>query len=75
MLTVLQNRTVTRVGSNKLRPVNVRVIAATNQNLYEAVKQRFFRQHLRYRINIIEIHLPQISECIFQNSFNSENPE
>lgn len=43
LLTVLQNRTITRVGSNRVRPVNVRVIAATNQNLFEAVKNRTFR--------------------------------
>ncbi|MCE7921623.1 MAG: sigma-54-dependent Fis family transcriptional regulator [Haliscomenobacteraceae bacterium CHB4] len=62
LLTVLQNRTVTRVGSNRVRPVNVRVIAATNQNLYEAVKNRTFRQDLLYRINTIEIQLPPLRE-------------
>ncbi|MBN8677269.1 MAG: sigma-54-dependent Fis family transcriptional regulator [Chitinophagales bacterium] len=62
LLTVLQNRTVTRVGSNRSRPVNVRVISATNQNLFEAVKNRQFRQDLLYRINTIEIHLPALRE-------------
>lgn len=62
LLTVLQNRTVTRVGSNRSRPVNVRVLAATNQNLFEAVKNRTFRQDLLYRINTIEIHLPALRE-------------
>lgn len=62
LLTVLQNRTVTRVGSNRPRPVNVRVIAATNQNLYDAVKNRTFRQDLLYRINTIEIQLPPLRE-------------
>jgi DNA-binding NtrC family response regulator len=62
MLTVLQNRTVTRVGSNKVKPINVRVIAATNQNLFEAVKQRSFRQDLLYRINTIEIQLPALRD-------------
>jgi DNA-binding NtrC family response regulator len=62
LLTVLQNRTLIRVGSNKVRPVNVRVIAATNQNLYESVKQRAFRQDLLYRINTIEIQLPPLRE-------------
>jgi DNA-binding NtrC family response regulator len=62
LLTVLQNRTVTRVGANRSRPVNVRVIAATNQNLYEAVKNRVFRQDLLYRINTIEIQLPPLRE-------------
>lgn len=62
LLTVLQNRTVTRVGSNRVRPVNVRIIAATNQNLFEAVKNRTFRQDLLYRINTIEIQLPPLRE-------------
>lgn len=62
LLTVLQNRTVTRVGSNRSRPVNVRVVAATNQNLFEAVKSRTFRQDLLYRINTIEIQLPPLRE-------------
>lgn len=62
LLTVLQNRTVTRVGSNRARPVNVRVVAATNQNLFDAVKNRTFRQDLLYRINTIEIHLPPLRE-------------
>lgn len=62
LLTVLQNRTITRVGSNRVRPVNVRVIAATNQNLFEAVKNRTFRQDLLYRINTIEIQVPPLRE-------------
>jgi DNA-binding NtrC family response regulator len=62
LLTVIQNRTVIRVGSNRVRPVDVRVIAATNQNLYEAVKQRAFRQDLLYRINTIEIQLPPLRD-------------
>jgi len=64
LLTVLQNRTVTRVGSNRSRPVNVRVLAATNQNLFDAVKNRVFRQDLLYRINTIEIQLPPLRERI-----------
>lgn len=62
LLTVLQNRTIIRVGSNRVRPVNVRVIAATNQNLFEAVKNRTFRQDLLYRINTIEVKLPPLRE-------------
>ncbi|MBL7825917.1 MAG: sigma-54-dependent Fis family transcriptional regulator [Saprospiraceae bacterium] len=62
LLTVLQEKSVTRVGSNRPRPVNVRVVAATNQDLYEAVKTRIFRQDLLYRINTIEIQLPPLRE-------------
>lgn len=64
MLTVLQERSVVRVGSNRPRPVNARVVAATNQDLYEAVKNRSFRQDLLYRINTIEIQLPPLRERI-----------
>jgi DNA-binding NtrC family response regulator len=62
LLTVLQNRTITRVGANRSRAVNVRVIAATNQDLFEMVKTREFRQDLLYRINTIEISLPPLRE-------------
>ena len=62
LLTVLQNRTVTRVGSNKAKPVDVRLISATNMNVYEMVKTKTFRQDLLYRINTIEIHLPPLRD-------------
>jgi DNA-binding NtrC family response regulator len=62
LLTVLQEKAVTRVGSNRNRSVNVRVVAATNQDLYESVKNRSFRQDLLYRINTIEIQLPPLRE-------------
>ena len=62
LLTVLQNRTVTRVGSNKAKPVDVRVVSATNMAVYEMVKAKTFRQDLLYRINTIEIHLPPLRD-------------
>ncbi len=62
LLSALQNRVVTRVGSNQGRPIDVRVISATNMPLYEMVKDRSFRQDLLYRINTIEIHLPSLRE-------------
>ncbi len=62
LLSVLQNRMITRVGANRPRPVNVRVVAATNQNLDEMVRLRTFRQDLLYRINTIEITLPPLRE-------------
>lgn len=64
LLSVLQNRTVTRVGSNRPRPIDVRLIAATNMNLPEMVKNRQFRQDLLYRINTIEVHIPPLRERI-----------
>lgn len=62
LLTVLQNRTVTRVGSSKTTPINVRVVCATNMPLYEMVQEGNFRQDLMYRINTIELHLPPLRE-------------
>jgi two-component system, NtrC family, response regulator HydG len=50
------------VGENRPRAVNVRVIAATNQNLFDMVQNRTFRQDLLYRINTIEIHLPPLRD-------------
>src|SRR5690606_37634977 len=62
LLTVLQNRRVSRVGSNKETPVNIRLISATNMPLYEMVKENRFRQDLLYRINTIEIEIPPLRE-------------
>lgn len=62
LLTVLQQRQVTRVGSNKARAVDVRLVCATNADLNERVAERQFRQDLLYRINTIELHLPPLRE-------------
>ncbi len=62
LLTVLQNRTVTRIGSNKPIHFDIRLICATNMPIYEMVKERKFRQDLLYRINTVEIHLPPLRE-------------
>ncbi|MGC4021678.1 MAG: sigma-54 dependent transcriptional regulator [Cyclobacteriaceae bacterium] len=62
LLTVLQNRKVSRVGANKEVPINIRLICATNMPLYEMVKENRFRQDLLYRINTIEIEIPPLRE-------------
>lgn len=62
LLTVLQNRSITRVGSNKAVPVDVRLICATNRNIQQMAAQHLFRQDLLYRINTIEVHLPPLRE-------------
>jgi len=62
LLTVLENRHVTRLGSNKPRPIDVRLICATNMPIYKMVAQKKFRQDLLYRINTVEIHLPPLRE-------------
>lgn len=62
LLTVLQNRRVSRVGSNKETPVDIRLICATNMPLYDMVKENRFRQDLLYRINTIEVEIPPLRE-------------
>lgn len=64
LLTVLQNRRVSRVGSNKDITIDIRLICATNMPLYEMVKENKFRQDLLYRINTIEIEIPPLRERI-----------
>jgi len=62
LLTVLQNRRVSRVGANKETPVDIRLVCATNMPLYEMVKENRFRQDLLYRINTIEIEIPSLRD-------------
>jgi len=62
LLTVLQNRHVTRIGSNKPLPIDIRLVCATNMPIYEMVKENKFRQDLLYRINTVEVHLPPLRE-------------
>jgi len=64
LLTVLQNRSVTKVGSNKTIPVDVRLICATNRHIQQMASQHLFRQDLLYRINTIEIQLPPLRERV-----------
>lgn len=62
LLHVLQAKTVTRLGESKPRPLNVRVIAATNSDIKTEVKNKTFREDLLYRINTMEINLPSLRE-------------
>ncbi|TCN60864.1 sigma-54-dependent Fis family transcriptional regulator [Flavobacterium circumlabens] len=62
LLHVLQTRTVTRLGESKPRPLNVRIIAATNSDIKAEVKNKNFREDLLYRINTMEISLPSLRE-------------
>ena len=62
LLAVLQNREVTRIGSNKAKQIDIRVIAATNMPIHRMVEEKKFRQDLLYRINTVEIHLPPLRE-------------
>lgn len=62
LLRVLQERTLVRIGSNKLINLNIRVIAATNKNLLKMVKEGKFREDLYYRLNVIPIKIPALRE-------------
>ena len=62
LLTAIQNRRVSRVGSNKEVNIDIRLVCATNMPLYDMVKDNKFRQDLLYRINTIEIELPPLRD-------------
>lgn len=62
ILRALQEREIERVGAGEPIPVDVRVIASTNQDLGEAIEQGRFRQDLYYRLNVVAIHLPSLRE-------------
>ncbi len=64
LLSVLQNRTVVRLGTNKPIAIDVRLICATNMPVYQMVNENKFRQDLLYRINTVEIHLPSLRERV-----------
>jgi two-component system response regulator PilR (NtrC family) len=62
LLRVLQERTLRRLGDNRDRQVDVRVLAATNRNLEKEVKEGRLREDLFFRLNVIRIHLPPLRE-------------
>ena len=62
LLSALQTRHITRVGSNKSISVDIRLISATNKNLFKSVKEGEFREDLLYRINTIHLEVPPLRE-------------
>lgn len=62
LLTALQSRQIVRVGGNKSIPVDIRLISATNKDLFQSVHEGEFREDLLYRINTIHIEVPPLRE-------------
>jgi two-component system nitrogen regulation response regulator GlnG len=62
LLRVLQEKEITRTGGNTVIPVDVRIVAATNQDLEEKVRRKEFRSDLFYRLNVVPIALPPLRE-------------
>ena len=62
LLRVLENGEYIKVGSSKAQKTNVRILAATNENMLELVKRGKFREDLYYRLNTISIHLPPLRD-------------
>ena len=62
LLRVLQERKIMRIGSNQLIPIDVRIVAATNKNLKQMIREKKFREDLYYRLNVIPLELPPLRE-------------
>lgn len=62
LLRVIQEGTFNRVGSPTPMQVDIRIIAATNKDIYELVQQGLFREDLFYRLNVVHIHIPALRE-------------
>jgi DNA-binding NtrC family response regulator len=62
LLRVLQEREIERLGGSRPVAVDVRVLAATNINLRQAVRERTFREDLYYRLNVVPVHVPPLRE-------------
>jgi transcriptional regulator with GAF, ATPase, and Fis domain len=83
LLRVLEKKEVRRLGANTVRPVDVRIIAATNRNLEREVREKRFREDLYYRLSIVKIELPPLRQrkedipllvgCLLKDLTGSDN--
>ena len=64
LLRVLQEREVMRIGGDRLIPIDVRIVAATNEDLKQAVIDGRFREDLFFRLNVLNIHIPPLNERV-----------
>ena len=62
LLTAIEKRCISRLGSTQATPIDVRLICATNADIRRLVDEGDFRQDLLYRINTIELHIPPLRE-------------
>lgn len=62
LLRVIQDRTISRIGSNHVLPLDIRIIAATNKDLKMMIEEKKFREDLFYRLNVIPIEIPPLRE-------------
>src|SRR5688572_25020403 len=62
LLRVLENGEFIKVGSSQVQKTNVRIVAATNVNMFDAIKKEKFREDLYYRLSTVEIHLPPLRD-------------
>ncbi len=62
LLRVLDNYTVTRIGGKYSKKLDIRVIGATNRNLFDEVKKKNFREDLYYRLNVLKINIPSLKD-------------
>ena len=62
LLRAIEEKAITRVGDNRTRPVNIRLVAATNRDLEHAIEEGRFREDLYYRLNVIRFTLPPLRE-------------
>lgn len=62
LLRVLQEKEISRLGDNKIIPIDVRIISATNKNLLEQIKEKQFREDLYYRLAVLELYIPPLNQ-------------